>query len=205
MISCIPSFHGRRVVRRPGSPAHGQALIEFALGIALLITIVVSTLAFLPAFTARGATLEAGAAALQRATSYLASGTGTPAGDRGEVCRLVYAAAYDALGAATALGAEPLLDLAKVTRDGGCTDGAVASAEAPFVVDVHAVGADGTTTDDLRLIAGQEIEVCVSYRFSPAGGIWWLMTNVPVLERASIAVTVFRYCGRDTIEANRSR
>jgi len=179
----------------------GQSLVEFALVLPVLLTIAVSVIAFLPAITARGATLEAAASALERATAYLAPRDATPAATRPELCAVVYETAVAQLRGATAAGLTPLLSDDAVTATGTCTEGAnAASGPSRLVVDVRAVDEEGDPLDS-AFEAGTRVEVCVGYRFEPEGGIWWLLPKGNSVIALGEDLFVFRYCGIDTIES----
>jgi hypothetical protein len=201
--------HAREKIARLVHPRRrnqkGQALVEFAMVMPILVVLCITTLSFVPLINASGATLSAGATALSRATSYV--------GVQGEkswtgICAVTYAAAYGQIsGSKTADGA-PELDMKGIPATGGCTSGANPSGNsARLQIDVFPVDARGNklSRGSYPPAPGQAIEVCVGYRYQPTGGIWWFLTNGPGISRVTTQYLVFRYCGIDTIETYRSQ
>ena len=195
----------RQAARRRGSQG-GQALVEFAMTMPILVVLCLTTLSFVPLINASGATLSAGATALSRATGYTsAQGEKSWTG----ICAATYAAAYNQIsGSKTAAGA-PELDVAGIPPTGGCTSGAnpTGGASAALQVDVFPVNAAGKALNKASVFPkpGQMIEVCVGYHYQPSDGIWWLLANGPGVQSVTKQFLVFRYCGIDTIETYRSQ
>ena len=191
--------------RRRGAQG-GQALVEFAMVMPILVVLCLTTLSFVPLINASGATLSAGATALSRASGYTSSQSEkTWTG----ICAATYAAAYNEISASRTADGAPELDVAGIPPAGGCTSGAnpTGCAAACLQVDVFPVDAGGKALSKAAFFPkpGQAIEVCVGYHYQPKDGIWWFLTNGPGVQSVTEPFLVFRYCGVDTIETYRSQ
>lgn len=187
-MRATPTFARRRMVR-------GQALVEFALVLALLMVITVTSLQFVPAISARGVVLNAASTAVERSNSYLAARDDTLAEQRTVLCNEILVVVRTQLTKANAL---PV-----VGGSDGCITGAPTAAHNPVV----SVTPDSGVTDlVVKPGVNKGITVCVSYRYDFGAGLLWLASKGPGDIGASVRKTfTYKFCGRSILDANRTR
>jgi Flp pilus assembly protein TadG len=195
----------------------GQALVEFALTLPLMLVVIISVVNFMPAITTRGIILDISETATQQVSRYLPALYATAADDRTILCNqlldIVRSEVSSELGAAAVTGG----------AGQGCT-GLVGGKLSPTaganpVVWVAAIN-PGTGNPDTgyRMLqyttAGNEttpriavaVEVCVSYLWKPQGGIMYLAMNTgTTFSQVIINTFTYRFCGHENISSTRSR
>jgi Flp pilus assembly protein TadG len=188
--------------RSSRSARRGQALVEFAFVLAFMCAIVITTLNFLPAITARGVVLDSAQVAAERAGRFQAAVTSTAGQDQAALCNQILIAIRNTIDIRN-------LSAAAITRGGadGCTASLAPSATRNPVVSVSRLtysSLDNTRAG--RLFAGAEIRVCIAYRWTPSAGFLWVMLRGPFgVSSAMEQVFTFRYCGNEIIDPYRSR
>lgn len=189
---------GARFLRpRRRAAQQGQALVEFAVILALLMVITVTTLSMVPAITARGTVLSAASTAVERSNSYLAPAGMSFAAQKNTLCNQILAVVRQQLRAAKAPVAGTATD--------GCRTGVPDNAYNPVV----SVTTDaGVSSLVVRPGPGQNITmtVCVSYRYDFGAGLIWLASNGPGdIGATTKKLFTYKFCGRSILDANRTR
>lgn len=187
----------RAIIPRPRQHAaqQGQALVEFAVILALLMVITVTTLSMVPAITARGTVLSAASTAVERSNSYLAPAGMSFAAQKNTLCNQILAVVREQLKAAKVPS--------YTTANDGCRTGVPDNTRNPIV---------SVTTDagvsSLVVRPGQNITmtVCVSYRYDFGAGLLWLASNGPGdIGTTTKKLFTYKFCGRSILDANRTR
>lgn len=183
-------LHSRLSLR----PAKGQAMIEFAMTLALMLLLVITTINMLPAISARGTVMNAAAAATDGTARFLAPASGSTAGDRQLACQLAYRTARSVLTrVVTGGGQGDTLPVSGSNITACNTDPAIAN---PAI----------NITTSGRLMPGQTFTLCLTYTWRPTGGLFWLTFNGPfALSDWTQTLFTYRYCGNDTVHENRTR
>lgn len=185
----------RLALTSPRTAVRGQAMVEFALVLALLMVITVTSLQFVPAINARGAVLNAASTAVERANSYLAAKKDTLGTQETTLCNemlvVVRIELVKAGSPAVTNGAD------------GCRAGAPDGVHNPVV----SVTPDPGVTK-LEVAPGQikGLTVCVSYQYDFGAGLLWLATRAPGDVGTSVqSAFTYKFCGRSILDANRTR
>jgi len=210
--------------------ARGQALVEFALVLPLMMTIVISVLNFMPAVTTRGVVLDVSETSLEIAARFIPAVTATAAQDRTVLCNQLLDVVRSELSAALT---DNLPSAFKPTKSpvtsgaNGCAPDSDFSGNNPNtgrltppagganpVVYVSALNG-GNVSEGTRLlptvyVSGVlqplTIKVCISYTWYPNGGIEYLVIhNTSDLSRQVLNTFTYRFCGNDVINPNRAR
>jgi Flp pilus assembly protein TadG len=189
--------------------SRGQALVEFALILPILVVFAITIVDIIPGIDTKGLVLDAAATATERTSRFLAPDNGTATTDRNTLCGqiliLVRSQLTQSLGPGTVTGAGT-----------NCTPLNAANqlipnlANANPAVWVAATDAGGTPRTNLRLLPSGStpitVEVCVSYTWRPKGGLLWFLTKGPAqIDSIIVNSFTYRYCGRDVIDPNRTR
>lgn len=186
----------RFALTSPRAAARGQAMVEFALVLALLMVITVTSLQFVPAINARGAVLNAASTAVERANSYLAAKNDTLGAQESTLCNQMLAVVRIELVKAGSPAVTNGVD--------GCRAGAPDGTHNPVV----SVTPDAGVTK-LEVAPGQApkgLTVCVSYQYDFGAGLLWLATRAPGDVGASVqSAFTYKFCGRSILDANRTR
>jgi Flp pilus assembly protein TadG len=192
----------------------GQALVEFALILPIMMTIVISILNIMPAITTRGLVLDVSETATERVSHFLPPTAGDAAGDRNLLCNQLLDIVRSEISAQ--LGAS-----AVTTANSGCT-GLSGTKLTPVpgsanpVVYVMVLDANGNALPSSRLmpvydastqkLAPVRVQVCVSYTWTPTGGLWYFALKGPGgLTKQMWNAFTYRFCGNTVIDPNRSR
>ena len=192
----------------------GQALVEFALILPIMMTIVISVLNIMPAITTRGLVLDVSATAVERTSRFLPPTNGNAAGDQTLLCNQLLVIVRSEISAA--LGAD-----AVTTTNSGCT--ALSGTKlnptpgvANPVVYVMVLDTNGNAVPSARLmpvydastqkLSPVRVQVCVSYTWSPTGGLWYFALKGPGgLTKQVWETFTYRFCGNTVIDPNRTR
>lgn len=187
----LPRAATRRAATR------GQAMVEFAIVLALLMVIVVTSIEMVPAITARGTVLNAAATAVERSNSYLASDADNLADQEDTLCNEALAVVRSQLIA----GGLPSAAVTKGTD--GCRNGAPDNTHNPVV----SVNPDsGVASLVVKPGATVGLTVCVSYRYDFGAGLLWLASKGPGdIGTSTQKLFTYKFCGRSVLDANRTR
>lgn len=195
------SRHSRRT--------RGQALVEFALVLPILIVFAVTIVDMIPGINTKGLVLDAAATATERTSRFLAPANGTATTDRNLLCGQILIIVRSQLTASLGAGS---VQGAGTTCTALNAQGELAPnvANANPAVWVAATNAAGATNTGLRLLpvgsTPLTVEVCVSYTWRPKAGLLWFFTNGPAAIKSVVTKSfTYRYCGRDVIDPNRTR
>ena len=200
----------RRSIRQKDASQDGQALVEFALIVLIIITLMKTVLQILPVFTARGAVLEITASGIERVTSYLSPNVRDPLmlpkpeAERNYLCGRVWDDAKNTLTSLDGL-VGPLIDPKELgDNPKACADTTAASDT--LAVSVMAVDSSGADAPDKNLLPGTDVRVCASFNWVPKPGLVWLFwESFSSFSNEVHDAFTFRYCGVETIETYRTR
>lgn len=187
----------------------GQALVEFALVLPILVVFAITIVDMIPGINTKGLVLDAAATATERAARFLPPTNGTATTDRDLLCGQILIIVRSELTASLGPGSVAGTGAICTSRDAQ-NELIPDLANANPAVWVSATDAAGNADTNLRLLpAGTTpvtVEVCVSYTWQPKGGLLWFLTNGPAAIKAVVVDSfTYRYCGRDVIDSNRSR
>ena len=199
----------RRLGSGPPRRSSGQALVEFALILPLMMTIVLGVLNIMPAITTRGLVLDVSATAMERAGRFLPPNNGTAVDDRALLCNQLLDIVRVELSAQ--LGTAALSPLVMPAPGPGCT--ALTGGKlnptpgtANPVVYVMGLDANGNAAPSVRLLPAYNaatqtlmpvrVQVCVSYNWHLSGLFKYFVPT---------QTFTYRFCGNTVIDPNRSR
>jgi Flp pilus assembly protein TadG len=201
----------------------GQALVEFALVLPLMMTIIISVLNFMPAVTTRGVTLDVSETALEIATRYIPAVDGDAASDRTVLCNQLLDVIRSEIVAALTDNL-PNYKTAGSPVAGGANQGCAAwdgngkltpTPDQNPVVYVQVINSGGQVQLRERIapthyangvLQPVRIKVCVSYTWTPDGGLEYLALHGPVdLSQEFWNAFTYHFCGNDLINPNRSQ
>jgi len=201
----------------------GQALVEFALVLPLMMTIIISVLNFMPAVTTRGVTLDVSETALEIATRYIPAVGGDAGSDRTALCNQLLDVIRSEITAALTDNLPNYKTVGSPVAGGanqGCSalDGngkLTPSAAQNPVVYVQVINSGGQVLAAERIAPTHYvngvlqpviIKVCVSYTWTPLGGLEYLALHGPVdLSKEFWNAFTYHFCGNDLINPNRSQ
>jgi len=195
----------------------GQALVEFALTLPLMLVVIISVVNFMPAITTRGIILDISETASEQVSRYLPATYASAADDRTILCNqlldIVRSEVSSELGAGAVVGGVGQgctgLAAGKLSPTGGANpvvwvaaiNPATGSPDTGYRMLQYATAGDETTP---RVTVA--VQVCVSYLWRPQGGIMYLAMNTgTTFSQVVINTFTYRFCGHENISSTRSR
>jgi Flp pilus assembly protein TadG len=201
-----------RSTRRSGQ--RGQSMVEFAIMVALLLSISVTAIDMVPAIAARGRFLDIVASATERSARFLPPAGGTAATDREALCASILAMVRTEM---------PASGMPVAGSGTGCAAGATGfdispdAATANPVVWVSALDGLGNVSGATRLLPATSpitgatsgpvpVRVCIAYIWESKAGLLFVATRAPgQISVAAKSLFTFRMCGQDVINPYRTR
>lgn len=193
---------------RRGRRQSAQALVEFALILTVFMMLVVTSLNMIPAITARGVVLDTAVASVERVARYLTPQNSARSITAGQQ-RLLLCQQLETLARVQiqgALGDPNITEGSKIispTPTQDCRSSADVSHNPAVNVTLLAAS---TNQSAGSYGPGAQVQVCLSYIWSPKGGLVWLFSQAPGQIGYSVQnAFTYRYCAPGVIDAKRTR
>jgi len=180
--------------------SRGQAMIELAISLALLLMIVFTTLALVPALRVRGEVLAAAQASTAKVKAFQGATSSTGATDRLWLCRASLAAASQQMSGLPGVGSPTGGSCSVSGGVGRGTNGALTVTVTPLN---HAAGARLVSVSGGRSIS-PEIRVCVRYSYNSSSLLVFMVGSSDV-QTERLGRLTFQYCGSDRVDEFRTR